>query len=133
MIAVAILGMWENDDYYPPRLESAIRQAAFARNRSVDITLEVEEELMDSPDEILWKMLDSGLENVTYGEFEKAFSDPDADPELLAKVYDEMDMDEDISVTEIQEELRARENMPIVRDTLPYVLNVSVKFESEEE
>ena len=129
MMAFGILGLWENDDYYPPRVKYAIQQAAFARNRSVRIELEVHEELMDSPDEILQRLLDSGFKHTSYEEFEKAMTHPEADPELLVRLMNELEPDENTTIEDIKEMQGVWEDTPLVRPILPYVVSVEPDFE----
>ena len=124
MLAFGVLGLIQNDDYYPRRFEEAIRQAEFGRNRRTDVTVEVETELMPSPDVILDRLQDSGFQNTRYTEFERALKDPNADPEKIAALW------ETIAGMEIMSEEGARlrqemlEERAEVRESLPTVINV---------
>jgi len=128
-IALTILGLWQNDDYYPDRLIYAIQQAAYARNRSVSVELEIEEERMDAPDDILRRLLDSGFEHTTYEEFEKAVTDPASDPELLNELFERMDSDWDLSPDDLREFQKLRKESEVIRRSLPYVINVEPVFD----
>ena len=129
MMAFAILALWENDDYYPPRLKYAIQQAAFARNRRVRIDLEIQEDLMDSPDVILQKLLDSGFKHTSFEEFEKAMTHPDADPELLVRLMNELEPNEDTTIEDVNEMQGVWEDIPLVRPILPYIVSAEPDFE----
>lgn len=98
MIAFAILGLEENDDHVSHRLEAAIEQAAYARDRRVDITLEIEEEPLDKPDVIIDRLLDSGFKRTTYEEFERALTHPDADPKKQLQLLEELSPEEEFTV-----------------------------------
>jgi len=129
-ISLLILGLWENDDFYPDRLVYAIEQAAYAQDRSASIELDIEEEKMGSLDEILRRLLDSGFRHTTYEEFEKAITDPESDPELLYELLSQMDSDLDLTADDLRERQEAQKESEIVRRSLPYVISVEPAFET---
>lgn len=128
MIAFSILGLWKNNDYYPPRLKASIQQAAYSRNRQIHVELNVEEQLMDPSDEILTRLLDSGFENTTFEEYEKAMTDPNADPELLRSMLAKL-LSEEITVDDIKEGQAAWRDAPLVRKPFPVVTHVEPVFD----
>lgn len=131
-ISLLILGLWENDDNYRDRITFAIEQAAYARDRSVSVDLDIREELMDSPNEILRRMMDSGFKHISYNEFEKALTHPESSPRLLKQVMSQLEPDQELPLDDVKELQEARENWPVVRPSLPYLISQEPAFEDPE-
>lgn len=131
MIAFAILGLGENDDLYTRRVKDAIEQAAYARDRHVTIGLGVEEELMDSTEEIIQKWMLNEDGEIPYAEFEKVCVKPDCEPEAFASFMNALPGEDEIEHEEAAEHLEAVNASEQVRHSLPYVLNVRPEFSDE--
>lgn len=136
LIAFAILAMWANDDYYVTRIRAGIRQAAYARNRKASVQLNVDEELLPPTDDILRRLIDSDDNEVSIEEFDKALTDPDATPRLLAKVlltFEDEDMELETAIQKIEAFQTERPDAPFAREKLPTIVSIERTFSDEDD
>lgn len=160
-LSFMLLGLWTNRDPHEGRLENAIEQAAFANDWLTSADVEIDTEKAPNGDLLLAKLrhkeerieeLKERIkhENLSDSErsklkeevqkeaaleyylFEKGFSDPTVDAEKFASI-EVLGEKLDLRPEDVEASHEAWEEAPVVRQTLPIVIDKSYLHEGDQE